>query len=104
MNNFIKITNKHFKKSFSVNTSVGYDKFAGSTRECNHLVTPNLWPFCTYEIVFALVTIIVSYFYKDLGSLSLFFFFITVTLISIFGDFVLSKKKCTRLKKSVYNS
>jgi cytochrome c oxidase subunit 3 len=80
MSNFIKITNKHFKKSFSVNTSVGYDKFAGSTRECNHLVTPSPWPFCTSESVFALVTTMASYFHGYLGSLSLFFFSLTLTL------------------------
>ena len=68
------------KRFSTVNTSIGYDQFSGSTRECNHLVTPSPWPLCTSQSAFGLVLAMASFFHGYENSVTCFFFALTLTL------------------------
>ena len=68
------------KRFSTVNTSIGYDQFSGSTRECNHLVTPSPWPLCTSQSAFGLVLAMASFFHGYENSVTCFFFALTLIL------------------------
>ena len=75
------------KRFSTVNTSIGYDQFSGSTRECNHLVTPSPWPLCTSQSAFGLVLAMASFFHGYENSVTCFFFALTLTLTLGFMGF-----------------